>query len=204
MRRHRSWSAHTATVARLLYDSSTAPIRQTEVAATVGITQPAVSQILRQFEQAGATRRIPGGRLPTRQLAAVYAERYRPPHTNHYWYNLDPLTAQVDLLVKHHPPVVFTGDLAADLIAAWRTPTILSIYTREPIDIERLGFVPAAGQYDATVIIRAAIDGALVDPGRPVGALNVAHDLDVYRELVALGGEDRIEAADRIIDRVLQ
>jgi hypothetical protein len=204
MSRSRSWSAHTAAVARMLYDSPTTPVRQADLATTVGITQPAVSQILRRFEQAQAIRRIAGGRLPTGRLPAVYAERYRPPRTSRYWYHLDPLPVQVAALVEHLPHIVFTGDIAADLIAAWRTPTIISAYASEPLDLEPFDFVPAAGPYDATVIVHTTTDPTLIDGARPVGTRSVAHDLDVYSELVALGGEDRIEAANRIVERILQ
>lgn len=177
------------------------PLRQRELAAAAGATQGRVSQILNTLRTEGLVERTERGWLSTdpRRLAAWFLEQY--PGTGgieSWWFHLDPVAVQVDAILATHPEVVVSGDAAADKIAAWRSPTHSVVYSSALIDLRPLGFVPAEGLHDGTVLLIAApLDTSVL------GVRN-AHPLQVAHDLRRLGGADRSEAADRVVGAALR
>src|SRR5674476_1549575 len=93
-----------------------------------------------------------------------------------------------------------SSDLAPDLIAPWRTPTLTVIYAEAALDLEPGLFVPAMARREATLLIRDISDDSLLDPwptSRP--DIPIVHPVQQVWDLYDLGGEDRLEAAARLI-----
>ncbi len=145
------------------------------------------------------------------RLAELYVQHHVPEAVNEsLWYSLDPPHAQVaqaaDLLRAHGFAVVVSADAAPDLVAPWRSPTLTVIYTNRVVSLDRAGFVEATARGDASVILRQVADPSLLDPWTGVGQspYPLAHPLQQVWDLNDLGGEDRREAADRLVRAVIR
>ena len=154
-RRHRRWGHGTAAVARHLSDSLR-PITQKELAAATNLTQPTVSNVLRQFSDGDAASANRPGWLPRHPaLLDLYHENYasRLDDNEASWYRIDDISAQVDDLIKRTADLVLSGDTAADVINPWRIPTATIAYSAITNDqMEALGFVIAETRHIATII----------------------------------------------------
>lgn len=210
----RRWGAGTAAVVRLLV-ASDEPFAGVAIASTVGVTQPRVSQILKQLADHGAVARTPGGYVgKPAKLLDLYADRTRPHlvQPESYWYSTRPLTEQARRVLAvagdHEVGLAFSADLAPDLIAPWRHPTVTIAYVSAPLPIESAGLVPAEGRADASLIVRRTDDDSLLSPAEPwqreVDGFVVADPCQQWWDLLDLGGEDRTEAADRLRTAILE
>ena len=213
----RRWGAGTAAVARLLV-ASDGPLTGVAIASAVGVTQPRASQVLKRFAEHDAVTATPDGYLGEQEkLLDLYRARTRPhlvgPET--YWYSTRPLTDQARrlraLATNHTTPIAFSADLAPDLLAPWRHPTVTIAYVNARLPAEDAGLVPAEGRADASLIMRWTDDPGLLSPSPPwsgeVDGLPVVDPCQQWWDLFDLGGEDRAEAAERlrvaILDRSL-
>lgn len=97
---------------------------------------------------------------------------------------------------------VVSADDAPTRLAPWRTATVTVLYTDLPLDLSPAGFVPTAAPGEATLIVRQVSDRSLLEPWpfAPGGAPPLAHPLQQIWDLHHLGGEDRAEAAARLVD----
>ena len=95
------------------------------------------------------------------------------------------------------------------LILAWRRPSLVILYAKHAIDPSGLGLTQAQGSHDANVIMRAPQDRSVF----PVPALAaqvqgcdvpLADPLQQIWDLQDLGGVDRIEAAGRLRQWLLE
>ena len=210
----RRWGAGTAAVVRLLIASDD-PLTGVTIATMVGVTQPRASQILRQLADHDAITATPDGYVGERtKLLYLYAARARPHlvEPESYWYSTRPLADQarrvLALASDHDVTVAFSADLAPDLIAPWRHPTVPTAYLGARLPIEDAGPVPAAGRADATPITRWTDDQGLLSPAAPwrgeAEGLPVADPCQQWWDLLDLGGEDRAEAADRLRTAIVE
>lgn len=210
----RRWGAGTAAVVRLLIASDD-PLTGVTIASTVGVSQPRASQILKQLTDHGAVTATPDGYVGARaKLLDLYAARARPHLVDpeSYWYGTRPLTEQarrvLALASDHDVRVAFSADLASDLIAPWRHPTITIAYVDARLPVDDAGLVPAEGRADASLITRWTDDPGLLSPAAPwrgaVEGLPVADPCQQWWDLLDLGGEDRAEAADRLRTAILE
>lgn len=99
--------------------------------------------------------------------------------------------------------VVVSADVGPDLVAPWRRPTHLVVYARPLARLgNHAGLVPAHGPDDANVTCRYPEDRSVTALAGPVSAdgdrLMVADPVQLIWELGALGGDDRLEAADKL------
>ena len=211
----RRWGAGTAAIARLLI-ATDAPLTGVAVATAVGVSQPRASQVLKQLAGHDAVRATEQGYVgrPAR-LLDLYGIRARPllvqPET--YWYSTRPMAEQahriVDISRDPSLPIAFSADLAPDLLAPWRHPTLTVVYTASHIPLHTAGLVPAEGRADASIILRWTSDQTLLSPGAwwpsAVEGIPLADPVQQWWDLLDLGGDDRREAAERlrraIIDR---
>jgi DNA-binding MarR family transcriptional regulator len=209
----RRWGAGTAAVVRLLIATDD-PLTGVTIASTVGVTQPRASQILKQLADHGAIEATPDGYVGERtKLLDLYTTRARPHlvEPESYWYSTRPLAEQarrvLALASDHGVTVAFSADLAPDLIAPWRHPTVTIAYLDARLPIEDAGLVPAEGRTDASLITRWTDDHGLLSPAAPwrgeVDGLPVADPCQQWWDLLDLGGEDRAEAADRLRTAIL-
>lgn len=122
------------------------PMTQGELASAVGISQQAVSKILRQHPSVSRT--STGWEVESGGLLKTWLREY--PGAGGmatYWYHLDPVPQQArllaDLAQELAITVLSTGDIAADRYAPRRLPLLATAYAAETIDLAVAGFVPA-------------------------------------------------------------
>ena len=210
----RRWGAGTASVVRLLV-ASDRPLTGVAIASIVGVTQPRASQVLKQLADHDAVVATPDGYRGERdRLLDLYRARTRPHlvEPESCWYSTRPLAEQarrvLALASDHDVTVTFSADLAPDLIAPWRHPTVTIAYLDARLAIEDAGLVPAEGRADASLITRWTDDQGLLSPVAPwrgeVEGLPVADPCQQWWDLLDLGGEDRAEAADRLRTAIVE
>jgi hypothetical protein len=194
--------------------AATSHLSQVELASLVGVSQPRVSQVLTRLSDAGAVKSTADGYVGQReQLINLYVADHRPAlvEPDASWYSLQPMRAQVDLVCacarSASTRVAVSADLAPDLLAAWRHPTLTVVYTTQGLDLTPAGFVRAEGRVDATVLIRHTGDSRLLAAFEPwpmsVDDVPLADPVQQIWDLHDLGGEDRSQAADRLRQAVL-
>lgn len=212
----RKWGAGTAAIVRLLI-AADAPLTQVSIADAVGVTQPRASQVFKQLVAADAVSVSASGyRGRPARLLDQYAQRARPhlvaPEA--FWYSTRPLIDQahriVDAARRARVGIAFSADLGPDLLVSWRHPTVAIVYAEDELVLESAGLVPAEGRADASVLWRVTDDRTLLAVGaRPaaIDGIPITDPVQQWWDLRDLGGEDRLEAADRlrraIIDKTL-
>jgi len=209
----RRWGAGTASVVRLLV-AADEPLSGVAIASIVGVTQPRASQVLKQLAEHDAVVATPDGYRGERgTLLDLYRARTRPhlEEPESYWYSTRPLTEQARrvhaLASDERTRIALSADLAPDLLAPWRHPTVVIAYVSDPLPADRAGLVPAEGRADASLILRWTDDPGLLSPTSPwrgeVDGLPIADPCQQWWDLLDLGGEDRAEAADRLRTAIL-
>lgn len=209
----RRWGAGTASVVRLLV-ASDQPLTGVAIASIVGVTQPRASQVLKQLADHDAVVATPDGYRGERgTLLDLYRARTRPHlvEPESYWYSTRPLTEQARrvyaLASDEGAMIAFSADLAPDLLAPWRHPTVAIAYVSDPLRADRAGLVPAEGRADASLVLRWTDDQGLLSPADPwrdeVDGLPIVDPCQQWWDLLDLGGEDRAEAADRLRTAIL-
>lgn len=203
--RARRWGAGKAAVVRHLY-ATVEPATQVELAAHAGVSQPAVSQYLSNLREHGDVSFEDPGWLANRsQLPESYWRSYASRFASEScWYRIDAVAAQVDDLVARQPELIMSGDVAADAVAPWKVPAVAIAYgSVDDSTMDELGFVRADTAATATVLVRPIPDDSFVSDAVAAGSMCVASHLHVVADLVGLGGDDRLEAAQRFesIDR---
>ena len=209
----RRWGAGTSAIVRALI-STTRPVTQVELATLVGVSQPRVSQVLGRLTKSSAVTSTNSGYVGRRpQLINLYVDNHRPSLVDIEvpWYSLRPAHEQIDQLIAHSTStstrVAVSADLAPDLLAPWRHPTLTIVYADDTLDLTAAGFVRAEGRVDATVVIRHTSDTTLLAAFEPwprsVDGLPLVDPVQQIWDLHDLGGADRVEAADRLTTAVL-
>lgn len=206
----RSWGSGTAAVVRLLV-AANRPLTGVAIAHAVGITQPRVSQVLKQLAADDGVRSSADGYVGRRaRLMDLYARQARPalvaPET--FWYGTPSVIEQARLISRiPSQTIAFSADVGPDLLAPWRHPTVAIVYLHTRPEFETAGLVPAEGRADATVIARQTSDATLVSPStgwpKQVDGLPLADPVQQWADLLELGGDDRLEAADRLRRAIL-
>jgi len=199
-RRTRRWGAGKAAMVRHLY-TTLEPATQVELAAHAGVSQPAVSQYLSSLRENGDVSFEDPGWLANRaQLPASYWHSYASRFASEScWYRIDDVTTQVGDLVEREPELVVSGDVAADAMLPWNVPAIAIVYgSVEDSVLDELGFVPADTAATATVLVRPVPDDSFVNDALGVRQMRVAAHLHLVADLVGLGGDDRLEASERL------
>ena len=207
--RVRRWGPATSQLVRRLavhMDS----INQVALARDLQVSQPRISQILRLLANHDIDIEHLDDPEQRRQLVDLYVRYHRPNAVSEsLFYALDPAYEQVRQVIeaanRQDVRVAVSADLAPDLIAPWRTPTLTVVYAEASVDLEPSLFVPAIARGEATLLIRHVSDDSLLAPwttSRP--DIPIIHPVQQVWDLYDLGGEDRIEAAERLIDRTLR
>ena len=187
----------------------------TALAAQAGVSQPRASQILRQLYELGLVDRSGHGRWEPRREALLdrfLAEYPGPGGSEQYYYSLDP---SVDVAIRagrvstQSRPMVASADVGPDLILAWRRPSLVILYAKHAIDPSGLGLTEAQGRHDANVIMRTPQDRSVFPASALVAQVRgsdvpLADPLQQIWDLQDLGGADRIEAAGRLRQWLLE
>jgi hypothetical protein len=187
----------------------------TALAAQVGISQPRVSQVLHQLHDLTLVERTGPGRWTPRREALLdrfLAEYPGPKGSQQYCYSLDSpaeVAVRAGQISTPARPVVVSADVGPDLLVAWRKPSLVILYVRHVIDPASLGLIDAQGAHDANVIVRMPGDQS-VFPARALMAqihgndVLLADPLQQIWDLQDLGGADRLEAAGRLRQWLLE
>jgi len=197
----------TFTLVRLLLQR---PARQQhELALAAGISQPRVSQVLTILSRLALVVRDDQG-WRVRDVDGIvdwWLDRYRGPGgVTTYWYGLDPPREQARRALEAlrgpagRTAALVSGDVAADVIAPWRSPARVVLHARQGADLTRAGLTPA-GADEATVELTVPDD-----PGIWVAAasepsdtdLPLADPLQVLWDVRRSAGADSAEAVDRL------
>ena len=202
--RVRRWGPVTSQlVRRLVVD--TEPINQVALARDLQVSQPRISQILQLLARHSVDVERLHDPKQRRRMVDLYVAHHRPFMVSESrLYGLDPAYVQARQIVEaaHRQKVRFavSADLAPDLIAPWRTPTLTVIYTNASLDLAPSEFVPAMARGEATILVRQVSDESLLESW-PVRRLDIpiAHPVQQVWDLYDLGGEDRLEAAERLL-----
>ena len=142
------------------------PVTQVDLAALVGVSQPAISQYLTSLLANGDVSFEDPGWLANRaQLPASYREAYASRFAEQScWYRIDAPTAQVVDLVERVPELIVSGDVAADAVAPWKVPAVGIVYGHvADSTLDDLGFVPADTPSTASVLVRPLPDPSFGD-----------------------------------------
>ena len=187
----------------------------TALAAQAGISQPRASQVLHRLHDLELVDISGHGRWqPHREalLDRFLAEYPGPGGSEHHYYTLDsPVDVAVHAGRASSPgrPIAVSADVGPDLIIPWRRPSLVILYARHAIDPSDLGLTDAQGRHDANVIIRAPEDRSVFPVPALVGQVQgnevlLADTLQQIWDLQDLGGADRIEAAGRLREWLLE
>jgi len=198
-RRTRRWGAGKATAVRHLY-AAVEPVTQVELAAHAGVSQPAVSQYLSSLRAHGDVSFEDPGWLATRaQLPDSYWQGYASRFaTQTCWYRVDSLADQVIDLVESEPEMIVSGDVAADAVLPWKMPAVAIVYGAVGDEsMDDLGFVRSDSAAAATVLVRPVPDDSFRRDAVVAREMNIAPHLHLVADLIGLGGDDRLEAAQR-------
>jgi len=209
----RRWRAGTAHIVRLLV-AADEPNTQVALAGAAGVTQPRASQVLKQLVDLGCAVSRPAGYVGRRgRLLDLYRERMKPRlvGSEEPWYSTRPLAEQARRITRASKDlghdIAFSADLAPDLLVPWRHPTVAIVYTDTAMSLDQLGFVPAEGRADATMLLRHTLDSTLLAPCAPWPRerkrIPLTDPVQQWFDLMDLGGEDRREAAERLRRAVL-
>ena len=207
--RVRRWGPATSQLVRHLA-VHTEPINQVALARDLQVSQPRISQILRLLANHDIDIEHLDDPEQRRRLVDLYVQYHRPYVVSESpFYGLDPAYEQVRQVVqaarRQNVRMTVSSDLAPDLIAPWRTPTLTVIYAEAALELEPGLFVPAMARGDATLLIRDISDDSLLAPwptSRP--DIPIVHPVQQVWDLYDLGGEDRLEAAERLIGVTLR
>jgi len=184
------------------------------LASHAKVSQPRVSQVLTQLHELQLIDKSARGRWrPHREalLDRFLAEYGGPGGSERHFYSLDSpsqVAVRASSFHSRQHPVVVSADVGPDLIVPWRRPSVAVLYAKDDFSISALGVVPAQGQHDANVIVRAPHDRSVFPTPDFVGTVN---DAEVYMadatqmiwDLQHLGGADRLEAAGELREWLL-
>lgn len=190
-------------------------VTQKALAALAHVSQPRVSQTLRALADKQLVARSAAGWIVRDfdRLLLLWLDIYPGPGgISTYWYGLDSPRSQAQAVIRlltklansspaldhepgaseREPSAVVSGDVAADIVAPWRSPTRAVIYARSGVDLTRVGLTPA-GAEEATLELIVAQDPG-VWPSELSSPFKGTSD-DQKRE-PAEHGEPRIPLAD--------
>jgi hypothetical protein len=155
------------TVMRCLIEQPT--VTQQALATMARVSQPRVSQTLTTLAEQNLVRRVDRRWAPSDLdgLLRLWLETYPGPGgISTHWFGLDPPTSQAHAVMgllsetkatkrgarrergaaAGEPLALLSGDVAADLIAPWRSPTRATIYARAGMDLADVGLTPVGAQ----------------------------------------------------------
>ncbi|MCL2788202.1 MAG: MarR family transcriptional regulator [Micrococcales bacterium] len=194
-----SWSLF-AVVRRLLAGR---PALGVELAAMAGVSQSRTSRVLSRLVCQGLVERGPDGYRPTEwhQLLGWWMDHYPGPGGMvTYWASTRSIQAQAADALDLMGGAV-SGDVAADLLAPWRIPTLGVVYVRRGVRLGEHGFVPVGSAEEATLAVCAPADpGVWLPTAWLLQGLSLADPLQILFDVRAGPEPDRAEAADRLVN----
>lgn len=186
----------------------------TALARMARVSQPRASQVLGALAELGLVRRTDEGgwRADRSTLLDRFLDEYRGPGgATRFLSSTDRPSAVAIEMARRNPPhsFVISADVGPDIVAPWRQPSVVVVYSTMALVLDELHLVDAQGLADANVIIREPRDRS-VFPNPPFVAdadgveLPLVHPTQMIWDLHDLGGADRFEAAGVLRHWLLQ
>lgn len=186
----------------------------TAVARAADVSDARTSQVLAQLQRHGLVERTDSGWAWDRGtlLDAFLAEYRGPGSTGSFFYTLRPLQEVAVQFARRRSRSVLaiSADIGPDLLVPVRRPTHLIAYLGEPARPNR-HLVRAEGLGDANVVLRFPDDLSVFGSLGSVPAVRLGSTLvpladpaQMIWDLRQLGGEDRLEAAERLRQWLLE
>ncbi|ROS25636.1 hypothetical protein EDF22_2851 [Rathayibacter sp. PhB127] len=178
------------------------PRSQMELAAECGVSQMAISKLLRA-DPLLAERTEHGwtARDPQALVRHFLTEYPGPGGLAQYWYSLRPVIAQGERALTTGVPALLSGDSAADRLQPWRVPRLAVVYADRGLPLEPADFTESDSR-EGTLLVTVPRDRTIrptatawYPDGRTVDPLIAAWDLR------RSGGPDADEAADHLLMR---
>ena len=191
--------------------------RQSELVDFANVSQPRISQALSGLATLDLVERVAAGWTVTDKAKAItwWVDHYPGPGgLASHWYGLDPIVEQAfrvhELLQAKRSRPAVSGDVAADLVAPWRTPAHALVYAEKGADLAAAGLTPAAAE-DATLTLVLPADRAVWPIGQTpwtfgltgYGDVERAGALQVLYDLNHASGADADDAARAWLDWML-
>lgn len=195
-----------AVIRRLISDGEVTSL--TKLALDSGVSQPRISQVLNRLQSLGLIERPTRSKWTADRSALLdqFLHEYPGPGgSTSYLYTLDSLLESSIRLARRRPQpsMAVSADVASDLIAPWRRPTQAVIYTEAPLQLRQLiQATPAHDVADANIIHRVPDDSSIFAIQNRMDwegtQVPLADPAQVLWDLRDLGGDDRLEAAERL------
>lgn len=181
---------------------------QDEIAKFAHVGQAAVSKALNRLADRGLVARGEHGWEVTDRAGAVswWLGHYPGPGgIETHWFGVDPINEQayrayVALGREQANPVV-SGDVAADLVAPWRTPRRATLYAQRGADLSAIGLTPSDASVSTLTLVLADDPGVWPISKAPVliemrghGDVARANAFQVLYDLSRSPGPDAGEA----------
>lgn len=184
--------------------------RQDEIAEFAHVGQAAVSKALtRLSERDLVDRRKHGWQLTDRAAAISWwlAHYPGPGGIETYWFGVDPINEQAyrayEALGQERANPVVSGDVAADLVAPWRTPRRATLYAERGTDLSAIGLTPSDAPASTLTLVLPGDPGVWPISKSPVliemrghGDVARANAFQVLYDLSRSLGPDAGEALD--------
>jgi len=191
---------------------------QSELADRLDITQPSVSNALKQLG-ALVTRTADGWVPADRRQLLNWVTANHPGAggiTTYWWHDAD-LEKQATNVIGHakgsahvtgaddyQPLTLLSGDLAARRVSAWRVPEHAVIYTRQPIDPAAIGFSMATAD-DYTLELTMPADPTIWRTSQMFGRQGIADPVIVALDVLRTGSTgDQDEAAAAVTRNLVE
>lgn len=184
--------------------------RQDEIAAFAHIGQAAVSKALSRLAERDLVTRGPDGWEVMDRARAVswwLAHYPGPGGIETHWFGVDPINEQAyrayDALGRERANPVVSGDVAADLVAPWRTPRRATLYAQRGTDFSAIGLTPSDASASTLTLVLADDPGVWPISKAPVliemrghGDVARANAFQVLYDLSRTPGPDAGEAQE--------
>ncbi len=186
----------------------------TGLAAQAGVSQPRASQVIGQLHGLKLVTKSPRGRwVPRRgQLLDRFLADYRGPGgSEQHLYSLDePIDVAIRVagLSSQRHPIAVSADVGPDLLVPWRRPSMLIVYAMAELPLATLHLTGAQGRHDANVLVRRPADTSVFRDSELVADVRgvkvpLVDESQLIWDLLDLGGGDRLEAAGRLREWLL-
>jgi hypothetical protein len=186
----------------------------TDLGKKIGVSQPRISQILVALGDQGLVQKRGRSWFVTDRgglLDRYLDERIEIEHETTYLYTLSPLQQLVERALDLDDGLLVSADIGPDLVAPWKEPAALVLYASRALPASDLGAVRADSPGAANVLLRSTRE-APVQAWPKLSAQRGPDDVEVplvdpavmMRDLLDLGGSDRVEAAGVLRDWIME
>lgn len=183
--------------------------RQQQLASLAGVSQPRVSQAVAALTAQGLVHRTPAGWDVT-DIDKVFQWWLRsypgPGGLRTLWYSLEPPVKQAETVMTLLTGAgvgrtAVSGDVAADVVAPWRSPRRAVVYAQSGVDLTAAGLTPA-DEDDATLELIVPKDPGVwpclsVVEEQPA-IVSLADSLQILWDVSRAPGADKDEAVQRL------